>query len=117
MKRTLGRFGGCASAAPAEGATAAITATTKTSERACIRPIVMRPASPNRELFAKCSGWTMGDMKPTFREPTPADGPDIGRLAFDAFGRIARQHNMPLDFPAQEMAVGLAEFMVHHPQL
>ncbi|HYO07846.1 MAG TPA: GNAT family N-acetyltransferase [Tepidisphaeraceae bacterium] len=56
-------------------------------------------------------------MSITLRPHAPADAPAVGKLAFDAFGDIARQHNFPYDFPAQEMAHGFAEMICNHPNL
>jgi predicted N-acetyltransferase YhbS len=53
----------------------------------------------------------------TIRRVTPADAPEIARIVFDAFGSIAGRHNFPLDFPAPEMAAGMTQMMVSHPQV
>jgi predicted N-acetyltransferase YhbS len=55
------------------------------------------------------------DAKVTLRRPTPADVPGLARIVYDAFGGIADRHNFPRDFPAMEMASGMAGMVSSHP--
>jgi GNAT superfamily N-acetyltransferase len=49
------------------------------------------------------------------RRATPGDADVCGRICFDAFGTLARQHNFPLDFPAPDVSIGLLSMMFSHP--
>ena len=49
------------------------------------------------------------------RRATPVDAEVCGRICFEAFGTLARQHNFPLDFPAPEVSIGLLSMMFSHP--
>ena len=56
-------------------------------------------------------------MSITFRTPTDADIPQVGRVVFSAFESIAKKHNFPLDFPNAEIATGLAGAFLTHPKI
>ncbi|MBV1854395.1 GNAT family N-acetyltransferase [Catellatospora tritici] len=49
------------------------------------------------------------------RPGTRADTDECGRICFDAFDRIAREHGFPSDFPSQDAATGLVESLLDHP--
>ena len=49
------------------------------------------------------------------RRATPVDAEVCGRICFEAFGKLARQHNFPLDFPTPEVSIGLLSMMFSHP--
>lgn len=51
------------------------------------------------------------------REPTLADADACGRVIFRAFQTFQQGHNFPLDFPATEVAIGLAREFIEHPQI
>lgn len=53
----------------------------------------------------------------TIRRSTPSDSSACSRIAFEAFGGIARAHNFPLDFPAPEAARGMMEMVLNHPRI
>ncbi len=41
------------------------------------------------------------------RRATPADADVCGRICFEAFDRLATQHNFPRDFPAPDSCGGV----------
>jgi predicted N-acetyltransferase YhbS len=49
------------------------------------------------------------------RRATPVDADVCGRICFEAFGTLARQHNFPLGIPTPEAAIGLLSMMFSHP--
>ena len=49
------------------------------------------------------------------RRATAADAQVCGKICFDAFGSIARQHNFPIDFPSPEVPIGVLSWMFSHP--
>jgi len=49
------------------------------------------------------------------RRATAADAEICGKICFDAFGTIARQHNFPVDFPSPDFPVGVLSWMFSHP--
>jgi GNAT superfamily N-acetyltransferase len=53
------------------------------------------------------------DLK--LRPGTPEDAQTCGRICYEAFGTLAREHNFPPDFPAPEVAAGLLSMMLGHP--
>jgi GNAT superfamily N-acetyltransferase len=62
--------------------------------------------SPNQEESAV-------DVK--LRPGTPEDAETCGRICYEAFGAIARQHTFPPDFPAPEVGIGLVSMLLGHP--
>jgi predicted N-acetyltransferase YhbS len=56
-------------------------------------------------------------MSITLRQPTPADGPAVQRLVYEAFASIHDKHNFPRDFPTLESAGGLAGAWLTHPKV
>jgi GNAT superfamily N-acetyltransferase len=51
----------------------------------------------------------------TVRRATPEDAQVCGRIAYDAFGKVASDHNFPFDFPAVERAAQVLSMMFSHP--
>jgi predicted N-acetyltransferase YhbS len=51
------------------------------------------------------------------RRATAGDADNCGRICYDAFAAISRQHNFPLDFPVPEASVGLMHMLFSHPGL
>jgi predicted N-acetyltransferase YhbS len=51
------------------------------------------------------------------REPRPEDAEAVAEIVFKAFGQIHDHHRFPRDFPEPEMARGLIEVWIHHPQV
>jgi GNAT superfamily N-acetyltransferase len=49
------------------------------------------------------------------RRAKPEDALECGRICYEAFCAISRQHNFPPDFPAPEIPVGLLKEMFSHP--
>ncbi len=49
------------------------------------------------------------------RRATAADAQVCGKICFDAFGSIARQHNFPIDFPSPDVPIGVLSWMFSHP--
>lgn len=49
------------------------------------------------------------------RRSTPADAEICGKICFEAFDHIARQHNFPVDFPTPEAPMGVIAWMFSHP--
>jgi predicted N-acetyltransferase YhbS len=56
-------------------------------------------------------------MDVKLRPGGPEDAEACGRICFDAFGAIAGRHNFPSDFPAPEIAAGLASMLLGHPRV
>lgn len=54
-------------------------------------------------------------MDVKLRPGTPEDAEVCGRICYEAFGAIAGEHNFPSDFPASEVAAGLASMLLGHP--
>jgi GNAT superfamily N-acetyltransferase len=57
------------------------------------------------------------DVATLLRAPSIADAPVLGRIAYEAFGGINRQHNFPPDFPSVEVAAGFMEMMLSIPTI
>jgi GNAT superfamily N-acetyltransferase len=51
----------------------------------------------------------------TVRRATRDDAQVAGRICYEAFAAISRQHNFPPDMPASEVGVGLLEMLFAHP--
>ena len=56
-------------------------------------------------------------MAITLRDAKPHDAEACGRICYEAFKRIATQHNFPPDFPSPEVAVGLLTMMLGTPKM
>ena len=56
-------------------------------------------------------------MEVKLRPPVPADVDALGTLVYDAFCGLQDRHNVPRDFPAREMAVGLMQAWTAHPKI
>jgi len=59
------------------------------------------------------SGTTETTM--SFRSGRPMDAKVCGRICYEAFGAIAREHNFPPDFPSVEVAIDLITMLLSHP--
>ena len=51
----------------------------------------------------------------TLRPGNPTDSSACGRICYEAFASIARQHNFPPDFPSVDAATGLITMLLSHP--
>jgi hypothetical protein len=51
----------------------------------------------------------------TMRRALPADAEACGRICYDAFGKLAAQHNFPPDFPGPEVPIAILSMMFSHP--
>lgn len=51
----------------------------------------------------------------TLRPGRPTDSSTCGRICYEAFEAIARQHNFPPDFPSVDVATGLITMLLSHP--
>jgi hypothetical protein len=51
----------------------------------------------------------------TIRKAVANDINACGRVMYDAFETIARQHNFNPDFPSVEVATSIAELLINHP--
>jgi predicted N-acetyltransferase YhbS len=51
----------------------------------------------------------------TLRPGRPADSSACGRICYEAFEAIARQHNFPPDFPSMDVATELITMFLSHP--
>src|SRR5688572_11887906 len=51
-------------------------------------------------------------MSLKLRSGTPADAAECGRIFFDAFTAISKQHNFPPDFPSADVSTGLMNAML-----
>jgi GNAT superfamily N-acetyltransferase len=49
------------------------------------------------------------------RRAFPADAEACGKIAFEAFRKLATDHNFPPDFPSHEIVIGLLSMMFSHP--
>lgn len=49
------------------------------------------------------------------RRATAADAEVCGRICFEAFTRLAIQHNFPPDFPSPEVPIGILSTIFNHP--
>src|SRR5262245_45070281 len=49
------------------------------------------------------------------RKASAADTAECGRIIFEAFDTIARQHSFPPDFPSAEVTTGIASLLIGHP--
>jgi predicted N-acetyltransferase YhbS len=49
------------------------------------------------------------------RDADKADAPMCGRILYDAFNTLAKQHDFPPDFPSPEAATGLAAMLIDAP--
>jgi GNAT superfamily N-acetyltransferase len=49
------------------------------------------------------------------RRATAADAEVCGKICFEAFNKLAAEHNFPPDLPAPEMATGVLSAMFSHP--
>jgi predicted N-acetyltransferase YhbS len=52
----------------------------------------------------------------TLRPGRPSDTDACGRICYEAFDAIARQHNFPPDFPSVDVATGLITMLLSHPR-
>jgi GNAT superfamily N-acetyltransferase len=52
----------------------------------------------------------------TLRPGRPSESSTCGRICYEAFEAIARQHNFPPDFPSVDVAIGLLTMLLAHPQ-
>src|SRR4030095_11384768 len=53
------------------------------------------------------------DLK--LRRGAPADAAECGRICYEAFKSIADRHNFPPDFPSPDVASGLMDLLIAHP--
>ena len=51
----------------------------------------------------------------TLRPGCPTDTSVCGRICYEAFEAIARQHNFAPDFPSVDVATGLIAMLLSHP--
>jgi predicted N-acetyltransferase YhbS len=56
-------------------------------------------------------------MTTTFRRARPEDAEACGRICYDAFCTINREHNFPPEFPNVETAIGLLTMAFSHPRM
>ena len=56
-------------------------------------------------------------MSLNLRPGTPADAAACGRICFDAFTTISKQHNFPPDFPNAEVCVDFMSMMLARPDV
>jgi GNAT superfamily N-acetyltransferase len=54
-------------------------------------------------------------MDVKLRPGIPEDADACGRICYEAFGAIAREHSFPADIPAPEVGVGLLSMLLGHP--
>ncbi len=53
--------------------------------------------------------------EPLIRRATPADADDCGRICYEAFATINRQHGFAPDMPSPEAGIGLLKMLFSHP--
>lgn len=56
-----------------------------------------------------------GEQSVVIRRAVPADAETCGRICFEAFGKLAAEHNFPPDFPGPGPAIGMLSMMFSHP--
>jgi hypothetical protein len=56
-----------------------------------------------------------GDSIMNIRDANKADAQTCGRILYDAFKKLAEQHNCPPDFPSPEVAAGLTSMLIGDP--
>jgi GNAT superfamily N-acetyltransferase len=54
-------------------------------------------------------------MDVKLRPGTPEDAETCGRICYEAFGAVARDHGFPPDIPSPEVGVGLMSMLLGHP--
>ncbi|MFJ8645458.1 GNAT family N-acetyltransferase [Streptomyces sp. NPDC093546] len=54
-------------------------------------------------------------MDLVLRPGRPDDAAECGRICYEAFAGIAREHDFPPDFPSAEIGVGTMEMLLNHP--
>ncbi|HEV2863935.1 MAG TPA: GNAT family N-acetyltransferase [Pyrinomonadaceae bacterium] len=54
-------------------------------------------------------------MDITIRQAAPEDAEACGRIIYEAFKGVSGRHGFPPDFPSEEAAVQLAQFLTSHP--
>lgn len=54
-------------------------------------------------------------MALALRPAIPIDGPELGRICFEAFRSIAERHGYRLDIPSVDAGVGLLSYLTGHP--
>jgi predicted N-acetyltransferase YhbS len=54
-------------------------------------------------------------MELKLRPGRPDDAQACGNICYEAFGRIAGEHDFPSDFPSPEVAAGLLSMLLGHP--
>jgi predicted N-acetyltransferase YhbS len=52
----------------------------------------------------------------SLRPGRPTDAKACGRVCYEAFGAISRQHNFPADFPSVDVATDLMTVLLSHPR-
>lgn len=56
-------------------------------------------------------------MSINLRKGNVEDAEILGKICYEAFGRIADQHNFPRDFPSPEAGIGFASMMLSRPDI
>lgn len=54
-------------------------------------------------------------MGTTFRTAKPEDAEVCGKICYEAFTKISKQHNFPPDWPSPEVAIGFLTAILSHP--
>lgn len=58
---------------------------------------------------------TSAERSIVIRTATPADAEACGKICFEAFKRIAAEHNFPPDFQSSDLTTGVLAMMFSHP--
>ncbi len=66
-------------------------------------------------MAAKSQSLNPNEQTLVIRKASPADAEACGRICFDAFGTLAKNHNFPPDFPAPEACIHVLSMMFSHP--
>jgi len=56
-------------------------------------------------------------MTVAIRPIAAEDAEACGTVCYEAFAAIAKAHNFPPDFPSPDVAVGLMQMMIGHPEV
>jgi predicted N-acetyltransferase YhbS len=68
-----------------------------------------------KHMARPSQGPIFSEQPSVIRRATPADAEVCGRICFEAFGRLAAQHNFPSDFPSPEFPIRVLSTMFSHP--
>jgi hypothetical protein len=81
----------------------------------CHSQAIVSTSHPLTPVLQLCSGRNPSvkqDSIMNIRDANKADAQTCGRILYNAFKKLAEQHNFPPDFPSPEVAAGLASMQI-----